>query len=157
MQKAGAGFAGFATYLDLEPSHPDMMCVPDVSSLIVLPWKKEVGWLACNPMMDGVLVDQAPRNVLNAQIKRLAEKGLTMKSGVEVEFFLLSRKGGVVIADSEDTAEKPCYDQSTLMRNYDFIAELVTYMNELGWKAYQADHEDANGQYGKLQFFVLAK
>jgi glutamine synthetase len=28
-QKDGAGFAGFATWLDLTPGHPDMMAVPD--------------------------------------------------------------------------------------------------------------------------------
>ena len=43
-------------------------------------------------------------------------------------------------SDSADTAEKPCYDQSILMRNYDMISELITHMNTLGWKAYQADH-----------------
>ncbi|MGT2466837.1 hypothetical protein ACVOMV_20420 [Mesorhizobium atlanticum] len=29
MQKDGAGFAGFATWLDLTPAHPDMLAVPD--------------------------------------------------------------------------------------------------------------------------------
>ena len=31
MQNNGAGFAGFATYLDLTPAHPDMLAVPDAS------------------------------------------------------------------------------------------------------------------------------
>ena len=35
----GAGFAGFATWLDLTAAHPDMMAVPDASSVIQLPWK----------------------------------------------------------------------------------------------------------------------
>ena len=34
MQKDGAGFAGFATWLDLTPAHPDMLAVPDPSSVI---------------------------------------------------------------------------------------------------------------------------
>ena len=29
MQENGAGFAGFATWLDLTPAHPDMLAVPD--------------------------------------------------------------------------------------------------------------------------------
>ena len=29
MQKDGAGFAGFATWLDLTPAHPDMLAMPD--------------------------------------------------------------------------------------------------------------------------------
>jgi glutamate---methylamine ligase len=36
----GAGFAGFATWLDLTPAHPDLMAVPDPESAIQLPWKK---------------------------------------------------------------------------------------------------------------------
>src|ERR1700694_5134760 len=42
--KAGAGFAGFATWLDLTPAHPDMLVMPDPDTLIQLPWKPEIGW-----------------------------------------------------------------------------------------------------------------
>jgi glutamate---methylamine ligase len=34
MQKNGAGFAGFAAHFDLVPSDPDMLAIPDASSLI---------------------------------------------------------------------------------------------------------------------------
>ena len=37
MQKEGAGFAGFATYLDMSPADPDMVAIPDPSSLIQIP------------------------------------------------------------------------------------------------------------------------
>ena len=30
--KAGAGFAGFATWLDMTPAHPDMLVMPDPDS-----------------------------------------------------------------------------------------------------------------------------
>ena len=33
------------------------------------------------------------------------------------------------------------------MRRYDVIAEVCDYMLELGWEAYQNDHEDAIGQF----------
>ena len=46
MQKDGAGFAGFATWLDMTPADSDMFAIPDPDSLIQLPWNKEVGWLA---------------------------------------------------------------------------------------------------------------
>ena len=42
---------------------------------------------------------------------------------------------------------KPCYDQQAVMRRYDVIAEICDCMLELGWKPYQNDHEDANGQF----------
>ncbi|PLU36968.1 type III glutamate--ammonia ligase, partial [Sinorhizobium medicae] len=53
MQKDGAGFAGFATWLDLTPAHPDLFAVPDASSVIQLPWKKDVAWVAADCVMEG--------------------------------------------------------------------------------------------------------
>ena len=142
----GAGFAGFATWLDLTPAHPDMMAVPDPSSVIQLPWKKEVAWLASNCVMEGRPVKQAPRNVLRNLIDEAAKEGLRVKTGVEPEFFLLTPEGDQ-ISDPYDNAEKPCYDQQSVMRRYDVIAEVCDYMLELGWEAYQNDHEDATGQF----------
>ena len=51
------------------------------------------------------------------------------------------------LADASDIQPKPCYDQSGLMRQFDYIAELVDCLEELGWGPYQCDHEDANGQF----------
>lgn len=146
MQEDGAGFAGFATYLDLTPAHPDMLAVPDPSSVIQLPWKKDVAWVAGNCMMGGKTVDQAPRNVLNKLVSEAAEMGLNVKTGIEAEFFLLTPDGSQ-ISDEYDTAGKPCYDQQAVMRRYDVIAEICDYMLEMGWNPYQNDHEDANGQF----------
>src|SRR5262249_21358500 len=38
-------------------------------------------------------------------------------------------------------------DQQSLMRRYDVVAEICDAMVALGWKPYQNDHEDANGQF----------
>jgi glutamine synthetase len=146
MQKNGAGFAGFATWLDMSPADPDMFALPDPETLIQLPWKPEVGWLASDIWMDGKPVEQGPRVVLKKTIASAAELGLEMKSGVECEFFLVNADGSA-IADSADTATKPCYDASALMRRYDVITEICDAMLALGWEAYQNDHEDANGQF----------
>jgi glutamine synthetase len=146
MAADGAGFAGFATWLDMTPAHPDLMAVPDPEAVIQLPWKPEVAWVPATATMEGRLVDQAPRNVLKAVIAEAAKDGLRVKTGVEPEFFLLSADGSEV-SDRYDAAEKPCYDQQALMRRYDVIAEVCDHMLALGWKPYQNDHEDANGQF----------
>jgi glutamine synthetase len=146
MQKSGAGFAGFATWLDMSPADPDLFAKPDPESLIQLPWKPEVGWLAADLWMGGKPVGHGPRNVLKAQIARAAEQGLQMKTGVECEFFLIT-PDGTAIADPADTHAKPCYDQQALMRRYDVITEICDAMQTLGWSPYQNDHEDANGQF----------
>jgi len=146
MQGAGAGFAGFAAWLDMSPADSDMFGIPDPDSLIQLPWNKEVGWLASDLWMNGKPVDASPRVMLKKQIKKLKEQNLTMKSGVECEYFLISQDGNT-IADPRDTQSKPCYDQSALMRRYDLIKEICDCMIEMGWGPYQNDHEDANGQF----------
>ena len=146
MQEDGAGFAGFATWLDMTPAHPDLFARPDPSSVIQLPWKKETAWVAADCVMEDKPVDQAPRVTLKRLIGEAAAQGLTVKTGVEAEFFLIT-PDGKGISDPADTAEKPCYDQQALLRRYDVIAEICDYMLELGWKPYQNDHEDANGQF----------
>ena len=146
MQTDGAGFAGFATWLDLTPAHPDMLAVPDPDGVVQLPWKPDVAWVPANPVMEGAEVGQAPRNVLRAQVAKAGAMGLRVKTGIEAEFFLL-QPDGWAISDPQDVAEKPCYDQQAVMRRYDVIAEICDYMLELGWNPYQSDHEDANGQF----------
>ena len=146
MQEDGAGFAGFATWLDMTPAHPDMLAVPDPSSVIRLPWKPEVAWVAGNCVMEGEDVAQAPRNVLRRLIGEAAAEGLHVKTGIEAEFFLLTPQGDR-ISDPFDRAEKPCYDQQAVMRRYDVVREICDYMLEMGWGPYQNDHEDANGQF----------
>jgi glutamine synthetase type III len=146
MAKNGAGFAGFATWLDMTPADPDLFAIPDPDSLIQLPWKPEVGWLAADLWMDGKLVEQSPRNVLKRLIADAAKQKMELKSGVECEFFLVTPSGDA-ISDEADRQSKPCYDQSALMRRYDFIKELCDAMLSLGWNPYQNDHEDANGQF----------
>jgi len=146
MQETGAGFAGFAAWLDMTPADSDMFGIPDPDSLIQLPWNKEVGWLASDLWMNGKPVDASPRVMLKKQIQKLSKKGLTMKSGVECEYFLISPDGDS-IADPRDTQSKPCYDQSALMRRYDLIKEICDCMIKMEWGPYQNDHEDANGQF----------
>jgi glutamine synthetase len=146
MQEAGASFAGFATWLNMTPADPDMFAIPEPASLVQLPWKPEVGWLAADLWMNAKPVEHAPRNVLKRVVARAAAAGYAMKSGVECEFFLVTPDGGG-IADASDTQQKPCYDQSALMRRSDVITEICDAMLAIGWQPYQNDHEDANGQF----------
>ena len=146
MCEDGAGFAGFATWLDMSPADPDLFAMPDPDSLIQLPWKPEVGWLAADLIMNGQPVEQGPRNILKRLIADAAKDGLQIKTGVECEFFLITPNGSAP-ADLADRQMKPCYDQSALMRRYDVVAEICDAMLSLGWKPYQNDHEDANGQF----------
>lgn len=146
MQRDGAGFAGFAAWLDMTPAHPDMFGVPDPKSLIQLPWDPEIAWLASDLYMEGKPVAASPRVMLKQQIARAEAQGLHMKTGVECEYFLTT-PDGLALSDPLDVQSKPCYDQQALMRRYPVIREICDAMLELGWGPYQNDHEDANGQF----------
>ena len=114
MQEKGAGCAGFATYLNMTPAHPDMLAVPDPDSVFHLPWKPEVAWVAGDCVMDDQPVAQAPRNTLKRLIAEAAGEGMRVKSGIEAEYFLTTMDGSRTL-DPYDTAAKPCYDQQAVM------------------------------------------
>jgi len=144
MQQSGAGFGGFAAWLDMSPADPDILVMPDPESVIQLPWKPDVAWVAGDPWYNGAPLAQAPRNVLKAV--RAAAGGKELMTGVEPECHLIAEDGSD-ISDPRDTQSKPCYDQSAMMRRYDVVSEICATMETLGWGPYQNDHEDANGQF----------
>src|SRR5689334_5636761 len=78
--KSGAGFAGFAVWFDMTPADPDMLAGPDLDSLIPLPWKPEVAWVASDVRMDGREVAQNPRQVLKKVIAAAAREGFALKT-----------------------------------------------------------------------------
>lgn len=144
---SGAGFAGFAAWLDMTPADPDILAIPDVNSLIQLPWQPEVAWMPADLYgTDGQAIAQTPRLVLKRVLAQAEARGYSIKTGVECEYFLLSADGAD-ISDGRDRQSKPCYDQQSLMRRFDVISEICDAMLSLGWAPYQNDHEDANGQF----------
>jgi glutamine synthetase type III len=143
----GAGFAGFAAWLDMTPADPDILAIPDASQMIQLPWQPDVAWLPADVLtIDRQPLTQTPRLVLKRVLEQAAARGYRVKTGVECEYFLLSAAGDRIF-DGLDRSVKPCYDQQSLMRRFDIIAEICDAMLALGWGAYQNDHEDANGQF----------
>lgn len=147
MASDGAGFAGFAAWLDMTPADPDILAIPDPDQLIQLPWQPDVAWMPADlHTITGEPLEQAPRVVLKRVLKQAEDLGYRVKTGVECEYFLLSADGED-ISDKLDRQSKPCYDQQALMRRYEVIREICDVMLSLGWGAYQNDHEDGNGQF----------
>jgi glutamine synthetase len=150
MAAEGAGFAGFATgHMGQGPHDPDIMSIPDFSSLAVLPWRPNVAWVAGNAHVEGRAWPYCPRTILRRQLEKARRKGYVFNVGVEPEFMLLRRteQGNYAPADSLDILPKPCYDLVTLHRSLDLMTTLIKYMQELGWDPYANDHEDANCQF----------
>ena len=145
----GAGFAGFAAgEIGQLPSDPDIAAMPDLRSYTPVPWEPTLARFACDVYVEGEEWPYDPRTILRRQLERARQKGFEMMMGLELEYFLVRQTNGAIeLADPLDTLEKPCYDLNGLTRNYEFLARVSRYVNELGWGNYANDHEDANGQF----------
>jgi glutamine synthetase len=151
LQTDGVGFAGFAAgALGQRPSDPDVVAVPDAASYTPLPFVQPgLALVHCDPHVVGTPWPYAPRVILKEQLARAERAGLSLFVGAEVEYFLVSREsdGSLQVADTLDTAQRPCYDARGLTRMYDHLTAVSRAMNALGWGNYANDHEDANGQF----------
>jgi glutamine synthetase len=150
MIREGASFAGFAAGdIGQGPHDPDIVSMPDLNSLTILPWRQNVAWVPGNVHVNGRPWPYCPRTILARQLQRLRQKGYIFHVGVEAEFMLLKKNedGNYRPWDPLDTLGKPCYDLRALYRNLDVMATLIRYMQELGWAPYANDHEDANCQF----------
>lgn len=146
----GAGFAGFALWgFGMGPQGPDYMAVGDLDSLQPIPWMPGYARMCTWGHVNGKPYSYDCRTALKAQLDKLAQKGMTLYTGIEPEFMLLKRApdGRVVPADETDTLEKPCYDYKGLARQSEFLDRLVQSTRAVGIDVYQIDHEDANGQF----------
>lgn len=80
--------AGFAL-TSWETGYQDLAVSPALNSLRQLPWMPRTAFVlgdAVHP--DGTPIDLAPRQILHAQMTRLARHGLHPKAGLETEFAL---------------------------------------------------------------------
>src|SRR6266446_6558301 len=146
----GAGFAGFALWgFGMGPEGPDYMAVGDLSTLQDIPWMPGYARIVCNGVVNKKPYAYCSRVALQAQIARLTERGLTLYTGIEPEFMLLSRRadGSLGPADSTDDLDKPCYDYKGLYRSREVLDEMVAGLRAVGIDVYQIDHEDGNGQF----------
>lgn len=151
MAGGSAGFAGFAAgEIGQGPHSPDLIAIPDFRSTTILPWRKNVAWVASNAYVNGAPWPYCPRTVLSRYLDRVRrEWGYTYKIGIEPEFHLVQQDGDGHwrVYDKLDTLAKPCYDLRALHRNLDIMTTLIKYMQEMDWDPYANDHEDANCQF----------
>lgn len=141
----GSSISGFRT---IETS--DMYFFPDRSTYATLPWDvdgRKVGRLICdiyNP--DQTPFEGCPRSNLKRVLNQVQERGYTFNVGPELEFFLFEKDPDGTI--STRTHDKGGYydlgpdDQGELVR-----AEIVDYLEQLGFEMEADHHEVAQGQH----------
>ncbi|TAG09662.1 MAG: type III glutamate--ammonia ligase [Verrucomicrobia bacterium] len=149
----GAGFAGAAVWgMGQGPHSHDMLARIDLESYTPIPWQTNTARFASDLYVDGNAHGCCPRVNLKRVLGILKSRhGLVANIGIEPEHFLVVRtpEGGIAVWDPQgiDQLSKPCYDYKGIAPAMDYLQDITTYCNGLGWGVYQADHEDGNGQY----------
>jgi glutamine synthetase len=86
--------AGGFALTSWEVGYGDLRAHPDLSTLRGLPWMPRTALVLADAIgQDGQPLTVAPRQLLRAQLTRLAERGLHAKTGLETEFVLFHSAG----------------------------------------------------------------
>lgn len=150
VQYPGAGFAGpsiWGTALGRTGPRSEYYGRGDFSTLHSMPWLPGYARVVLDGYVGGEPFALCPRQILRAQVARLAKRSWVLNAGIEPEFFLLEKGPNGYQAQASDTLEKPSYDTKSLLRKRGFLEKLVTTLDACGLGVFQIDHEDAPGQY----------
>lgn len=130
-------------------SDEEVAAAPDLDSVIILPWNKEVAWFASDLYLHEKPFSACSRRILKAALNEAKDMGYQFNFGIEVEFYLLKdiEGGGFAPIGPRDELAKPAYDVKSTLDSYTVLEEIVRAMNGLGWDVYSYDHEDGNGQF----------
>ena len=150
MARGSELFTGYALDgLGQQPNDDEISSVPDLNSLVILPWKPEVAWFFADNHFKGEPYPLNTRVALQKQLKRAAALGYGFNLGIEAEIYVLGQdaNGKLFVPNADDNLSKPCYDVKRLFDAWPFVDRMVTYMQDLGWDVYSFDHEDGQSQF----------
>lgn len=108
----------------------DFMLVPDPATFRVLPWSPHSAWIVCDPVFrSGEAIPFSPRGVLKSAMARLADQGMELVTGLEVEFHVFE-----VVDPRREHADATFPAAPPLTRNlapgYQYLTELRYAMME---------------------------
>jgi len=135
--------------LGQKPNDDEIASLPDVDSIIQLPWQKEVAWMPADNTFKDQPYEVNARVALKKVLKQAADMGLGVNLGIECEVFVvkLTPDGKLEIPNSDETLVKTCYDVKRFMDRFTWLDKVATCINDLGWDLYSFDHEDASSQF----------
>ena len=141
----GSSIEGFARVAE-----SDMILVPDLDTLTILPWDADAERTAClictvhNLQGDPFIGD--PRNVLMKTIRQAADMGFHYKTGVELEFFLFRQGPGREFFPLLPQDEASYFDMSTDM-SQSIRRQMLAALAEMNIHVDSTHHEIGSGQH----------
>jgi glutamine synthetase len=129
------------------PQEDECAAVPDLSSMMILPWDKRFAWFASDLHYREEPYANCSRVLLKRALDRA--KQYTFNIGVEAELYVFRKANGSynAIVDSNYQGICPAYDVDQTIQSVAFLHPMVEHMNELGWGVYSFDQEGGRGQY----------
>ncbi len=105
----------------------NLLLMPIEGSFKVLPWTEKTGWIQCQPVfLDGKPVPFDTRYQLQQALNKLAQKGLGMVCGLEVEFHIYRLRDvthGLDLDPHTAAWPGPCPDVSLVHPGYNLLSE----------------------------------
>ena len=130
------------------PQDDELAIHPDPTAVQQLPWRPEIAWAPGRLMYHDEPWPMCSRNVLARQVERARKLGLQFNLGIECEIYLVRMEDdGFAPNNPNDNIGKAAYDMLLTLENFDWLDEVVSHMNTMGWHVHSFDHEDSNGQY----------
>jgi glutamine synthetase len=129
------------------PQQDECAAVPDLESLIILPWDKRFAWFPSDLYYHGEPYANCSRVLLKRALKRA--NGYTFNIGVEAEFYVFRKTDGQykAVVQNRFRGATPGYDVDQTLQSVSFLDPMVKHMGELGWGVYSFDQEGGHGQY----------
>ncbi|MCS7373798.1 MAG: glutamine synthetase family protein [archaeon GB-1845-036] len=139
----GVCFDGSSIKGHAKIENSDLVAKIDLNTLKIASWECDEMAIALCEVEDvnGKPYLENPRMKLKEYVKHLAEKGINVKVGVELEYFLLKKENGRIFLN--DNGEYFDLIDST----WEFQRKLIETLEDIGIKINKCHHEVAKGQY----------
>lgn len=131
------------------PQNDECAAVPDLSSLVVLPWDKRFAWFASDLFYRGEPYRNCSRVLLRQALAKLAAAKYVLNLGIEAEFYVFRKNeaGYRPWVEADFLGRCPAYDVHQSLQSVSFLHPMVEHMSALGWGVYSFDQEGGRGQY----------
>ena len=97
--------------------------LPDPETFRILPWSPHTAWIFCNPRFkSGEMISFSPRDLLKSTIEKLAEQGLELIVGLEIEFHIFERVDPM-LEHAHATMPSQAVKTRNLTHGYQFLTD----------------------------------
>ncbi len=133
------------TGLGDEVGYSDVMAVPDLSTLKLVPWQAKTAMVWADLHMRGNPLSLAPRTILKKIVQRYRDRGLEPIIGSELEFYLLDTSCGEPKFYFDRMGS--CYTSGPIIDKHGILYEIRRAMEGMGKKIPAYNHEFFASQY----------